>query len=293
MIISVASGKGGTGKTTVALNLALSLQNVQLMDCDVEEPNLHLFIPFQEKKTIPVCIPVPQVDETRCTHCGKCDQICQFNALAVIKDQVLVFPELCHGCGGCALLCPVKAITEKPREVGFVQIGNVNGLLFVQGILNVGEPMPAPIIRKEKELIARERRVILDCSPGTSCPVIEGVRESDFCLLVTENTPFGLNDLELAVEMVKALKIPMGVFVNQSDLGDVKMKEYCQRENIPILGELPHDRRIAEIYSRGGIVVEEMPEYQTLFLSLFQKIQKIVMLHSPLPAGGEKGEGDE
>jgi MinD superfamily P-loop ATPase len=276
MIISVASGKGGTGKTTVALNLAFSLTNVQLMDCDVEEPNLHLFLAPQERRTIPVCIYVPQVDETQCTHCGKCAEICQFNAIAVVKDQVLIFPEICHGCGGCTLLCPVQAIQETPREIGYIQEGNYNGLSFVQGVLNVGEPMPTPIIRQEKELINKDKTVILDCSPGTSCPVIEGIRGSDFCLLVTENTPFGLNDLELAVEMVRALGIPMGVFINQADLGDQKVKKYCQRENIPILGELAHDRRIAEVYSRGEIVVEELPEYRDLFLALFQKIQDIV-----------------
>jgi MinD superfamily P-loop ATPase len=276
MIISVASGKGGTGKTTVALNLALTLQNVQLMDCDVEEPNLHLFLSPREERTIPVTLPIPKVDEEKCTHCGKCAEICRFNAIAVIKEQVLVFPEICHGCGGCSLLCPVQAIQESSREIGCIQEGNYNGLSFVQGILNVGEPMPTPIIRKEKELINKNRTVILDCSPGTSCPVIEGVRGSDFCLLVTENSPFGLNDLELAVEMVRTLRIPMGVFINRADLGNRALLEYCQREKIPILGELPHDRRIAEVYSRGGIVVEELPSYRGLFLSLFQKIQKIV-----------------
>jgi MinD superfamily P-loop ATPase len=292
MIISVASGKGGTGKTTVALNLALSLERVQLLDCDVEEPNLHLFLSPQWRRTIPVSLPVPKVDEEKCNHCGKCAEICQFNAIAVIKDQVLVFPEICHGCGGCSLLCPVEAIQESSREIGCIQEGNYNGLSFIQGILNVGEPMPTPIIRKEKELIARDRTVILDCSPGTSCPVIEGVRGSDFCLLVTENTPFGLNDLELAVEMVKTLHVRMGVFVNRADLGDGRVKEYCQKENIPMLGELPHDRRIAEVYSRGGIVVEELPEYRPLFLDLFQKMQKIVPSNSPPSVGGDKGEGD-
>ena len=274
MIISVASGKGGTGKTTVALNL--TLQNVQLMDCDVEEPNLHLFLALRERRTIPVTLPIPKVNEEKCTHCGKCAEICRFNAIAVIKEQVLVFPEICHGCGGCSLLCPVQAIQESSREIGCIQEGNYNGLSFVQGILNVGEPMPTPIIRKEKELINKNRTVILDCSPGTSCPVIEGVRGSDFCLLVTENSPFGLNDLELAVEMVRTLRIPMGVFINRADLGNRALWEYCQREKIPVLGELSHDRRIAEVYSRGGIVVEELPSYRILFLSLFQKIQKIL-----------------
>jgi MinD superfamily P-loop ATPase len=275
MVISVASGKGGTGKTTVAMNLALVRENVQLMDCDVEEPNLHLFLPFEEKRKIPVHIPVPQIDEKICTHCGKCAEVCQFNALAVIQDQVLVFPELCHGCGGCTLICPVRAIQESPREVGWVREGSLNGLSFVDGILNVGEPMPTPVIRKEKELLDPARNVIVDCSPGTSCPVIEGVRGSDFCLLVTENSPFGLNDLELAVEMARALRIPVGVVINRADLGDSRLKKYCQEENIPVLAEIPHDRKIAEVYSRGGIIVEELPEYRALFSILFQNLQEL------------------
>ena len=275
MIVSVASGKGGTGKTTMALNLALSLPDVQLIDCDVEEPNLHLFLSPRVHRTHPVALPVPGVDETKCTCCGKCAEICRFNALAVVKNQILIFPELCHGCGGCSLLCPERAIRESPREIGVIQEGSHNRLSFVQGILNVGEPMPTPIIREEKKLIDQKKTVILDCSPGTSCPVIEGVRGSDFCLLVTEDTPFGLNDLELAVEMVRALGIPLGVFINRADLGDGRVKSYCQKEGVPLLGELPHDRRIAEVYSRGEIVVEKIPEYRELFLSLFQKIQKI------------------
>jgi MinD superfamily P-loop ATPase len=273
MILSIASGKGGTGKTTVAMNLALSVPHSQLLDCDVEEPNLHLFFPFQEERKFPVCISVPEVDEFRCTFCGKCAEVCRFNALAVLKSSVLVFPELCHGCGGCSLLCPAKAITERPREIGWIQAGTFRDLLFVQGVLNVGEPMATPIIRKEKELIAPDRTVILDCSPGTSCPVIEGVRDSDYCLLVTENSPFGLNDLGLAVEMVRAMDLPLGVLINRADLGDSRVRDYCDREGIPVLGELPHDRRIAEVYSRGGVVVQEIPEYRKFFQSLFQKIQ--------------------
>jgi MinD superfamily P-loop ATPase len=275
MIISIASGKGGTGKTTVALNLALSRPDVQLIDCDVEEPNLHLFLSPRIRRTIPVTLPVPQVDEMKCTYCGKCAEICQFNALAVVKNQVLIFAELCHGCGGCTLLCPENAIQESRREIGVIQEGSHNGLSFIEGILNVGEPMPTPIIREEKRLMDRSKTVILDCSPGTSCPVIEGVRGSDFCLLVTEDSPFGLNDLELAVEMVRALRIPLGVFINRADLGDGRVKDYCHKEGLPLLGELPHDRRIAEVYSRGGIVLEELPEYRSLFHSLFQRIQKI------------------
>jgi MinD superfamily P-loop ATPase len=276
MILSIASGKGGTGKTTVALNLALSIHHVQLLDCDVEEPNLNLFLPYQEERKFSVCIPVPEVDESRCTFCEKCSKVCRFNALAVLKSSVLVFPELCHGCGGCSLLCPASAITERPREIGWIQAGTSGDLLFAQGVLNVGEPMATPVIRKEKELVAPDRNVILDCPPGTSCPVIEGVRGSDFCLLVTENSPFGLNDLVLAVEMIRVLGIPMGVFINRADLGDSRVRDFCQRENIPVLGEWPHDRRIAEIYSRGGIVVRELPEYRGFFQTLFLKIEDLL-----------------
>ncbi|MCX5906217.1 MAG: ATP-binding protein [Deltaproteobacteria bacterium] len=276
MIISVASGKGGTGKTTVALNLALTLENTQLMDCDVEEPNIHLFLPFEKEQSISVSIPVPRVDEAKCTYCGQCARVCRFNAIAVIKEQILIFPELCHGCGGCTLFCPAGVIQEFPREIGVVETGNFSGISFIQGILNVGEAMPTPVIRKEKELVDRKRTVIIDCSPGTSCPVIGGVKGSDFCLLVTENTPFGLNDLQLAVEMVRALHIPMGVFINQANLGDGGVREYCSRENISVVGELLHERRIAEIYSRGGLLVKELPEYQTLFFSLFRNIQQVI-----------------
>lgn len=276
MIISIASGKGGTGKTTIALNLALSLKNVQLLDGDVEEPNIHLFLPFREKERISVYLPVPQVDETKCIHCGKCAEVCQFNAIAVIKDQVLIFPEICQGCGGCALLCPRQAISENSREIGYIQEGEFNGLSFIQGVLNVGEPMATPIIRREKELIDKKRTVIIDCSPGTSCPVIEGVRGSDFCLLVTEDTPFGLNDLKLAVEMAKVLHVPFGVFLNREDLGNGNTRKYCQQQKVPILGSLPYDRRVAEVYAQGKIVVKELPHYKNLFLNLFNQIAALM-----------------
>ena len=203
MIISVASGKGGTGKTTVAVNLALSLSKVQLLDCDVEEPNAHLLLNPQIMETYPVHIPVPRINEERCDHCGKCSEFCQYHALVVTKDMVLTFPELCHGCGGCSLVCPRKAITEVGREIGVVKRGNTNGVDLVYGELRVSEPMATPLIREVKRKAATDRTVIVDAPPGTSCPVIAAVHGSDFCLLVTEPTPFGIHNLHIMVKVLR------------------------------------------------------------------------------------------
>jgi MinD superfamily P-loop ATPase len=275
MIISIASGKGGTGKTTIAVNSALSFPKgtVQLIDCDVEEPNSHLFLSPTIHQVTPVGIPVPRIDESKCTYCGKCAEVCEYHAMAVILKNALVFDELCHGCGACSYLCPEKAIFEVEREIGIVQEGNVNGISFVNGVLNVGEPMASPLIRKVKEKIQRDKIVILDAPPGTACPVIETVKGSEFCLLVTEPTPFGLNDLELAVEMLEKLGIPKGVVVNKADVGDGEVWDYCQSKNIPVLMEIPMDRRIAEMYSKGIPIVIEKPSYIRKFKNLFQNIK--------------------
>jgi len=276
MIISIASGKGGTGKTTVATNLALSLKNVQLLDCDVEEPNSHIFIKPDIKNRIKVSIPVPEIDEDKCDYCGKCRDVCEYNAIAVLKDNVLVFPELCHGCGACSFLCPQKAIKEVKREIGVVEIGANGDLQFAHGRLNIGEAMSPPLIRAVKEYSNPSRTVIIDAPPGTSCPVIESIKGSDFCILVTEPTPFGLNDLILAVEVLRKLQIPFGVIINRSDLGNRDTHSYCKKENIPILMEIPFKKEIASLYSKGEIIVESFPEYKQQFHVMFDKINGIV-----------------
>ncbi|MDD2777941.1 MAG: ATP-binding protein [Methanocellales archaeon] len=273
MIISIASGKGGTGKTTIATNLALSLENVQLLDCDVEEPNAHIFLKPEIKIQTPVCIPVPRVDETKCDYCGKCAEFCEFNAFAVFNKQIMIFPELCHGCGGCLLVCPKNAMVENYKEVGVVKKGVARDIEFVYGELKLGEPMAVPVIRKVKEEIDENKTVIIDASPGTSCPVIAAVHGSDYCILVTEPTPFGLHDLGLAVETLRKMKIPFGVVINCDGIGDQKVQEYCKKEGIPLLLKIPMDRRIAELYSRGIPFVLEMPKWKDKFLELFDAVQ--------------------
>jgi MinD superfamily P-loop ATPase len=279
MIISVASGKGGTGKTLVATSLALSLGDsykVQLLDCDVEEPNANILLHLAINQSHPVYIPIPKVDEAKCTYCGKCAEVCAYNAIAVLKGKVLVFPELCHGCGACSYLCPESAITEEGREVGVVEKGDSGNLELIQGKLNIGEAMAPPIIREVKKYIDPANVVIIDVPPGTSCPVIEAVKGSDFCLLVTEPTPFGLNDLSLAVEVVRKLGIPCGVLINRVGVGDEEVERYCHQEEIPILLKIPLDRNIAMLYSQGIPLVEGVPRWRGEFLRLFRDIKSIV-----------------
>ncbi|MCP4651334.1 MAG: P-loop NTPase [PVC group bacterium] len=277
MIISVASGKGGTGKTTVAVSLALSLNaNTQFLDCDVEEPNAHIFFKPEIKDKITVSIPVPEINEVKCNFCRKCAEICAYNALAVINNKVLVFPHLCHGCGGCKLLCPQKAITEINKEIGIVEIGKAANLEFAHGRLNIGEVMAPPLIRSVKKNINPNCNVIIDAPPGTSCPVVETIKQSDFCLLVTEPTPFGLNDLMLAVKVLEKLNIPFGLVINRSDIGDKKVDKYCTDKNIPVLMRIPFKRKIAVAYSEGIPLVQAMPTYQNKFKSMFKKIIGLV-----------------
>lgn len=279
MVIAVASGKGGTGKTLVATSLALSLSDnhkVQLLDCDVEEPNANILLHLPMNQSEFVYVPIPKVDETKCTYCGKCAQVCAYNAVAVLKNKVLVFAELCHGCGACSYLCPESAIAEEGRRVGVVERGSSGNLELIQGRLDIGEARATPVIREVKRLMNQTELVIIDVSPGTSCPVIEAIKGSDFCLLVTEPTPFGLSDLMLAVELARKLGVPSGCAVNRDGMGDKRVEEYCRREGIPILLRIPWERKIAALYSNGIPLVEGAPEWRDQFRKVFREIEGIV-----------------
>ena len=279
MQIAIASGKGGTGKTTIATNLAVSLsqtgQKVQYLDCDAEEPNGHIFLKPEIKSSEDVTVGVPEVDIAKCTGCGKCGQLCQYSAIICLKDKPLVFEQLCHSCGGCMAICPEGAITEKQRKIGVAEFGKSNGVYFGHSKLNIGAIQTPAIIKYVKQKAINNGIVILDAPPGTSCPVIEAIKNSNFVLLVTEPTPFGLNDLELAVGMVRELKLPFAVAINRSDIGNDAVVKYCQQENIEVLIQIPNDRKIAESYSRGAMIVEGMPDYKQKFLKLYEDIQSM------------------
>lgn len=277
MIVTIASGKGGTGKTTIAANLAIALgSQVQLLDCDVEEPNAHLFLKpvIQEAKTVYSW--VPAVDLQQCTRCGKCVEICRFSAIALVGNSILTFPQLCHDCGGCKLVCPEQAITDGKRELGKIEQGHRNGIAFYHGRLRVGEAMSPPLIKQVRALAKPGGHTIIDAPPGTSCPVITAMKGVDFVLLVTEPTPFGLHDLKLAVGAVKSLGIPSGLVINRCDVGDEQVVRYAEQEQIPILLQIPFDRKIAELYAKGKLISEEDLAWQNRFLALFRNIELIV-----------------
>jgi MinD superfamily P-loop ATPase len=276
MILAVASGKGGTGKTTVSVNLARMLgSDVQLLDCDVEEPNDYLFLKGNAIREETIAIPIPGVDESLCNGCGECGRFCQYHAIVSFGTKPLIFPEMCHGCGGCAKVCPTIAIHEVDNRIGVVETVQAGNITLIQGRIDVGVAMAPPLIRAVKARLLNGLPAILDAPPGTSCPVIATLRGSDFVVLVTEPTPFGLHDLKLAVDMVRELGMPFGVVVNRVGIGDDRVHLFCSQEGIPILLEIPEDRRIAEAYSRGTLIVDALPEYRGHFQSLIEKAMNL------------------
>lgn len=276
MRIAIASGKGGTGKTTVATNLAfLASQDgrtVAYLDCDVEEPNGHIFLQPEIDSERPIEKSVPEIDPARCTHCGRCADVCRYGAIASLPKQTMVFAELCHSCGGCVLACPADAIREKPRGIGKLRVGRSGKVRFLEGLLNVGEAMSPPAIRAVKSAASSADLTILDAPPGTSCPVIETIRGCDRVVLVTEPTPFGLHDLTLAVEMVRAMKVSFAVVINRADAGDGRVRDYCDQNRIPVLAEIPDDRAVAEAYSRGQIICQAVPAMRSRIAALLERL---------------------
>lgn len=279
MIITIASGKGGTGKTTVAVNLAYALsaenETVRLLDCDVEEPNDFLFLKPEFEQELPVTVNKPVWDASKCTGCGACAKACQYNALAVVKGKVLIFNELCHSCGVCTYVCPEQAFTEAPYEIGQVQIAEKGPFFFAQGLLKIGESLAPKVIKSVKAHMVPEAINLVDAPPGTSCPVVEAVSDADVVLLVTEPTPLGLHDLKLAVSLAQARKTPTGIVINRSDGQDTIIHEFAKQAGVPVVGRIPFERKYAEAYSRGEILASVFPEFKVNLLDIYQQVTQL------------------
>ena len=282
--IAVASGKGGTGKTTVAVALAESLsakndQVILVSDCDVEAPNVHLYLDpdFEQQKDVHILI--PQVDEGSCTGCGLCAEVCQYNAIIFLKDHPLVFPSLCHGCGSCTLICPEGAIREIPNQIGTLEGGFDNKEIYLRhGLLNPGEPLTVPVIaelRKWNDGLS-SRLEIIDSPPGASCPVVEAIRGVDFLILVTEPTPFGLHDLKQAYQVADELGIQAGVIINRDGMGETDIQGYCRENDIPLLMTIPLDKEIGAGLARGDTLLEIYPEYGDKFRALYEEVRQML-----------------
>jgi len=282
MKIAIASGKGGTGKSTIATNLSYLLskkfENICLLDCDVEEPNCHIFMKPEFNYEEKIYVPIPKINTEKCIACGKCAEVCQYNALAFVKDKVLIFEELCHGCGSCSLICPTGAIDEAGREVGVIESGTAQGFKFMHGKSRISEAMSPPLIKAVKDYGDKQNCEIqlLDCPPGTSCPVISAVEGVDFAVMVTEPTPFGLYDLRLAVDVMRKMELNFGIVINRSCENDILIENYAKEENIEIITKVPDERKIAECYSQGELIIKKFPEYEECFKPLIEKVNEII-----------------
>ncbi len=280
MILTVASGKGGTGKTTVSVNLAVLAADsghvVHFCDCDVEEPNAHLFLnpKWEEKKEI--TLPLPVVDQDRCSHCGQCAEICEFNAIISLPARTIVFDDLCHACSGCWLVCPEKAIAQGKRIIGETETGQAGKLRFTHGRLRIGETQVPPLVDAVKAAANSAHLVIRDAPPGVTCPAVATLHGSDFILLVTEPTPFGLSDLKAAVELVRDLNLPCAVLVNRHGSGDERVAEYCKTENLRLLKGVPFSREAAEAISRGELIVETVPAMRAAMAGVLEEILEMI-----------------
>jgi MinD superfamily P-loop ATPase len=272
MKIAVLSGKGGTGKTTVAASMAISLAPCQYIDCDVEEPNGYIFLNPEIQESLPVKVFVPTVDMTECDGCGRCGKVCQFNAIGVVKGKVLVFPEICHHCGACIIACAKGAIREEYRTIGVIETNK--NKTFLHGKLNVGEPVAVPVIRELKRHMRDDIPVILDCPPGASCSVVSAIEGCDYCILVAEPTPFGLHDVEIAAKLIKKMNIPCGIVINKASEDNRIIYEFCKAENIEVLMEIPFSQEIAQNYSKGFLPVHNSESWKIKFKELYTKIKR-------------------
>ncbi len=275
MTVAVASGKGGTGKTTVAVALALSCgRKCALLDCDVEEPNAGLFLPSKSLQTEEFSVAVPVIDAVKCNLCGRCADFCNFNALALAGSEILVFSDLCHSCGGCYLICPQNAISEKKNVIGEISRAEIGNVFFVEGTLKIGKAMSPPLIREVKKNGNRESLAIIDCPPGNSCPMITAVKGADYVVLVTEPTPFGRHDLSLAAETVSKMKIPFGVILNRYGSNYNGVEEFCEKAGIEIILKIDEDIKIAQAHSEGKTILDACPEMKEKMSGVVNKIQK-------------------
>ncbi|PLX90121.1 MAG: (4Fe-4S)-binding protein [Desulfuromonas sp.] len=276
MKLAIASGKGGTGKTTLTVALAQAAQApVQLLDCDVEEPNSHLFFTKGDSKRDVVTVAVPHIDPQRCTHCGLCGDFCAYNALACLPTETILFEGLCHSCGGCMRLCPHQAISERQQRIGYIDQWRHGQIDLFSGVLDVGQAMSPPLIRAVKRHQQADKLILLDCPPGTSCPLTTTIHDADVVILVTEPTPFGLHDLQIAVETVRQLNRPVAVIINRSDLGDQSIHDYCRSKKIPILLQIPFEKRIAVAYSRGDGLLDALPGLQPQLALVLNQARKL------------------